>query len=326
MQRILVIQTAFIGDVILATPLAENIKAAHPQTHLVYLVRKGNENLLAEHPFIDEVWTLDKKANRLREFIRLRKLMRNYRPQLTINLQRFFRSGLLTLLSGAQKRVGFKKNPLSWFFTHRLIHTIGDGQHEVDRNLSVLQALSIPLVQRRPLLVASQSDKNKVDPYRLKPYFCFAPASVWYTKALPIEKWIELLQTLPHDHTVYLLGAPDDFELCENIRNSFKERTVNLCGQLSLIQSGYLMKGARMNYVNDSGPLHLCSAFNAPVNAFFCSTVPEFGFGPLSENSRVVQTPLELTCKPCGLHGYKACPRGHFDCGHTLDVRTTTID
>jgi heptosyltransferase-2 len=75
------------------------------------------------------------------------------------------------------------------------------------------------------------------------------------------------------------------------------------------------MKNAVMNYTNDSAPLHLCSAMNAPVTAVFCSTIPEFGFGPLSDNARVVQSRLELPCKPCGNHGKAACPKGHFNCG-----------
>jgi heptosyltransferase-2 len=74
------------------------------------------------------------------------------------------------------------------------------------------------------------------------------------------------------------------------------------------------MKGAIMNYVNDSAPLHFASAVNAPVTAVFCSTVPAFGFGPLSDVSFVVETDIPLSCRPCGLHGYKACPLGHFNC------------
>ncbi len=75
-----------------------------------------------------------------------------------------------------------------------------------------------------------------------------------------------------------------------------------------------------MNYVNDSAPLHLCSAMNAPTTAIFCSTVPEFGFGPLADVSRVVQTPEQLDCKPCNLHGRKACPLGHFRCAWGIGV------
>ncbi len=80
------------------------------------------------------------------------------------------------------------------------------------------------------------------------------------------------------------------------------------------------MEGAAMNYVNDSAPLHIASAMNAPVTAVFCSTVPAFGFGPLRENGRVVETKEKLDCRPCGLHGYKACPKGHFRCALGIDV------
>ena len=80
------------------------------------------------------------------------------------------------------------------------------------------------------------------------------------------------------------------------------------------------MKGAIRNYVNDSAPLHLASAMNAPVTAFFCSTVPWFGFGPLSDDSVIAQTDIILACKPCGLHGYRQCPLGHFRCATTIDT------
>jgi len=81
-----------------------------------------------------------------------------------------------------------------------------------------------------------------------------------------------------------------------------------------------LMKGAILNYVNDSAPLHLASAMDAPVAAVFCSTVPQFGFGPLSSFKRIIQIKESLTCRPCGLHGFNDCPKGHFDCAFKIDT------
>lgn len=75
-----------------------------------------------------------------------------------------------------------------------------------------------------------------------------------------------------------------------------------------------------MNYVNDSAPMHLCSAVNAPVTAIYCSTIPEFGFGPLSDNSHILQTKEKLSCRPCGLHGFKSCPEKHFKCAWGIEV------
>ena len=94
-----------------------------------------------------------------------------------------------------------------------------------------------------------------------------------------------------------------------------------LAGKLNFLSSAALMKGAKMNYSNDSAPLHFASATDAPITAIFCSTVPEFGFYPLSEKSIIVQTELQLSCKPCTLHGKKACPLGHFKCGVTIETQ-----
>ena len=120
---------------------------------------------------------------------------------------------------------------------------------------------------------------------------------------------------------VYLIGGVEDIEFCNEIIDSSKHpETSNLSGKLSLLQTAVLMKDARMNYVNDSAPLHIASAMDAPVTAVFCSTVPEFGFGPLSNNSKVVQTIEDLDCRPCGLHGYSKCPKGHFKCANSIQI------
>jgi heptosyltransferase-2 len=79
------------------------------------------------------------------------------------------------------------------------------------------------------------------------------------------------------------------------------------------------MENAKRNYVNDSGPLHLASAMNAPVTAFFCSTSPLFGFGPLSDDSKISEVE-NLDCRPCGIHGHKECPKGNFRCGNELKI------
>jgi heptosyltransferase-2 len=114
---------------------------------------------------------------------------------------------------------------------------------------------------------------------------------------------------------VYLLGASADIEACESIRLKANRREVEvLAGKLSLLEAAALMKYARMNYTNDSAPLHLASAMDAPVTAVFCSTVPAFGFGPLSPRSFVVETPEKLSCRPCGIHGFRKCPKKHFNC------------
>jgi heptosyltransferase-2 len=146
-------------------------------------------------------------------------------------------------------------------------------------------------------------------------YICIAPASIWFTKQWPAPKWIELINALEDRYLVCLIGSKQDRELCASIKNLAKTQRIKiLAGDLSLLESAALMKSARMNFVNDSAPLHLASAMNAPVTAIFCSTVPAFGFGPLSDKNFIAETALELDCRPCGIHGYHECPLGHFKC------------
>ena len=117
---------------------------------------------------------------------------------------------------------------------------------------------------------------------------------------------------------IILLGGKDDKNLCnEIIEGAAIPNGLNLAGELNLLESAALMKNAQRNFVNDSGPLHIASAMNAPVTAFFCSTIPAFGFGPLSEDS-IIREVENLACRPCGLHGHKACPKGNFKCGNEL--------
>jgi heptosyltransferase-2 len=91
-----------------------------------------------------------------------------------------------------------------------------------------------------------------------------------------------------------------------------------MAGRLSFLASAALQKRAVLNYVNDSAPMHFASAVNAPVAAIYCSTIPAFGYGPLSDTQFIVETLEPLPCKPCGLHGKRACPQGHFNCGHSI--------
>lgn len=319
MNRLLFIQTAFLGDVILATATIAEAKRIFPDAQIDILVRKGNESLLENNPKINTVYTLDKSSGKWKEIKRLITTFKGNAYDIVFNFHRFGSSGYIAIRSKAKKVYGFDKNPFSLFYTKKFVHTIGDGTHEVERNMQLLEEFGANK-NARPELFPSEEDKAKVAPLQTEPYYCLAPASVWFTKQLPEHKWVELIHQL--DGKVYLLGGKSDIPFCSSILNEVRnERVINLAGQLNLLQSAALMHGAKRNYVNDSGPLHISSAMNAPITAFFCSTVLDFGFGPLSEDRQVLEVE-NLECKPCGLHGHKACPKGHFKCG---EISFTTV-
>ncbi len=319
-QKILIIQTAFIGDVVLATPVLEKLHDHFPEAAIDFLLRKGNEGLLEDHPKLRQVLVWDKNRHKIRNLRRMIAVVRNERYDMVFNLQRFGATGLLTALSRARIKVGFKKNPFSFTFNYRLPHAVGDGTHEVVRNLSLVAAWT-DAEWVRPKLYPPEVVYEKVQPLQTVPYVTLAPTSVWFTKQFPAHQWIAFLKQFDFKGKIYLIGAPADFESCRNIQEaSGRENIENLCGRLSLMESVALMEAAQMNYVNDSAPLHFASATNAPTTAVFCSTLPEFGFGPLSSQSRVVQIADELYCRPCGLHGKMSCPEGHFKCANDIAV------
>ncbi len=324
-QKILIVQTAFPGDVILATALLESLKRDQPHSNLDIIVRKGNETLFHNHPFVKNVLVWEKSKHKWRNLISLVVAIRKEKYDLIINLQRFASSGILTILSGAKETRGFSKNPLSSFFSKKYPHTIGDGQHETERNYSLISDLG-KSKSSKPRLYPSVSDFEKVAMLKTKPYICIAPGSVWFTKTFPKVKWVEFIKLFRmkySDTNIYLLGSNTESELCDSlILQSSEGGITNLAGNLSFLQSAALMKDAQMNFVNDSAPMHLASAMNANTTAIYCSTVPAFGFGPLSDQSVIIETQERLSCRPCGLHGFASCPKGHFKCALGINVQS----
>lgn len=320
-MRFLIIQTAFLGDVILATPVVSELKRVLPAAQIDILVRKGNESVLENNPSLNSVYVLNKKAGKFKEIKRLTKEFRSNKYDCIINLHRFGSSGIITWLSGAKKKIGFDKNPFSFSYTKKLKHEIGTGKHEVERNLELIQEFGAEKLVR-PQVFPSSENYQKIESLELDNYVCFAPASVWFTKQLPEHKWVELGKQISSDTTIVFVGGPSDLDLCERISKQIPNKQIlNLAGKLSILESCALFENACRCYVNDSGPLHMASAVNAKQTAFFCATVPNFGFGPLSEDVQVLETTEQLDCRPCGLHGGKVCPKGHFKCGE-IDLST----
>lgn len=315
MTKFLIIQTAFIGDVILSTPVIEKLKKEFPACRIDFLLRKGNEGLFENHPHIHKLYIWNKKKEKYAGMLSLLKQIRREKYDYAINLQRFMATGVFTVFSGAHTKIGFNKNPLSFLFSKSYQHIIDQNKvnnHEIDRNLSLLGEIVKNQERQLPRLYPSKNDFDKVP---TGDYITISPTSVWFTKQYPAKYWVELIKMVPARYTVYLLGGKADSDSCESIKTgSGSENVINVAGKLSFLQSAAYMQSARMNYVNDSAPLHIASSMNAPVTAVFCSTTPNFGFGPLGENSRIAEASPSPQCKPCGLHGYKACPLGHFKC------------
>lgn len=323
-KTILIIQTAFIGDTILASHFARAVKEQYPNSKIHFFLRKGNESVIQGLPTIEKTWIWDKQGGKTKNLVKLICELRKIRFDMVFNLHRHFNSGLVTALMRSPVKAGFKQNPLSIFYTRKINHQIPDprGWHEVQRNLELIPEFKIVDNSKvyKPELPIQQKNFDKVAQYVNDNYFVVAPASVWFTKAWSEHKYRELTTELVKLGKVYFIGAPSDKDLCDRIREGLPN-TENLCGALNLLDSAALMKNARRVFVNDSAPLHLASCVNAKTTAVFCSTVPAFGYTPLADDSVVVDVGDSLACRPCGLHGYKACPLGHFKCAENIEIK-----
>lgn len=318
-RKVLFIQTAFLGDVVLATAALEAWHAAHPADRLEILVRKPMDQLFEGHPWISRVLAWDKRPRvKGRDWRKLVHEVRKARYDVVINLHRHASSGILTALSLAPVRAGYANNPLAWRYTHRVAHRWGDGTHEVQRHLEVmapfLPSTDLPTT---PALYPGESHVAEAHGIEAEGALLVMPGSQWATKAWPEGQFTKFLDAT--EGRVILLGSPAEHALCARLAEG-RDHVVNAAGKVSLLGMVAAVGMARAVVANDSAPLHVASATNTPTVALFASTVPRFGFGPLAARSEVVEASSELACRPCGMHGRKRCPEGHFRCGWELSV------
>lgn len=320
-KKFLVIQTASIGDVILSTAIGEKLFQKYPNAQIDYLVKRGNERLFDGNPWINEIIVWDKSKEKFKNMLRIIFQLRSEKYHAVINLQRFASSGLFTIFSSARKTYGFKKNPFSLFFSKAFPHKFKENWHETDRNHQLIAKLT-DQEKAKPVLYPTMRENALMSQYKTQKYITITPASLWFTKQYPIERWAEFIEQMEPDINIFLLGSGADKALCDSLVSRTKrEFIMNLAGKLSFMESAALMRDAWMNYVNDSAAQHIASAVNGKITAVFCSTIPDFGFGPLSDDSVIIETKEKLDCRPCGIHGHKICPEGHFKCALNIEIK-----
>ena len=323
MYKFLIIQTAFTGDVVLATSIVEKLHLYYPDAQIDFLLRKGNEGLLENHPYITNLLIWNKQRHKKRNLLKMALRVRSEHYTHIINPHRFPTSGFVMFLSGAPFKAGFNKNPFAFCFTKVAQHDIAPpySEHfimENERYQLLIEDLT-DNVAALPKLHPTTADFDYVKPYLSMPYICVAPASVWFTKRFPVDRWAQLADLLPVEYKIYVIGGPGDAPIADAIISKAQRKDVeNLCGKMTYLQSAALMKTAAMNYTNDSAPLHFASAMDANVTGVFCSTISSFGFGPMHNKGKIVEIDYKLYCRPCGLHGRKKCPEGHFKCAKDI--------
>ena len=315
MTDVLIIQTAFAGDLILTTPLIAAIADHFPGAGIDVLCIPGTAGLLAGNPHVRDAVVYDKRAKRPGLTAMMRRLARSG-YDVCVSPHRSLRSSLLARASGAAKRIAFDRAAAAWLFTDTVRYD--DSAHEVERNCALMTPLgAAPTGCGRPELYPAEKDRAAVDLLLQgeddRPLFCMAPGSVWATKRWTEEGFVKLGRTFAEEYRVVLTGGPDDAALCGRITAALPPGTVNAAGALSFLASADLIRRARILVSNDSAPVHVASAMGTPVVEIFGATVPAFGFTPSGVPYRIVER-SDLSCKPCAIHGGVRCPIKTFEC------------
>jgi len=321
--RTLVIHTAFLGDLVLATPLLDELRADPGLSRLALLTTPACAPLFEGDPRLDELILYDKRgADRgAADFLRVARGLARRGFDRVVSPHRSLRSALLARWTGARERIGFRSSAAAALYTRRVPRD--RGLHEVDRNLALLKER--PVAEGAPRLPSLHDDPAEEDRVRglfrergIDQAVALAPASVWPTKRWLPRRFAELAGMIleESDCQVLMLGARGDRETLREVREALpagrREGLHDFAGLLGVRESYQALRLSRLAVVNDSAPLHLAQAARIPTLAVFGSTVPAFGFGPRQPHDRVFQ--LALDCIPCGIHGRRRCPLGTLGC------------
>lgn len=315
-ERVLVIQTAFLGDVVLTTGLLTHLAERLGPVDIV--TTSTAAPLLAHHPAVGRVIEYRKRgADRgLGGLLRLAKTLRAGQYQRVYLPHGSHRSAALARLAGIPARIGFESSPGRWGYTRRIRRPVSG--HEAER----LLALAEPEAGSRAVVSLELTAADRAAAARwLKEqsveggFVAVAPGSIWGTK-----RWTgyrELIAAL--EGPIVVIGGPEDRALAAELLAEAPDRVRVAAGELPLTVSAALIERARLLVTNDSAPLHLAAAVGTRTVAIFGPTVPAFGFGPRGEGDRIVEL-KGLDCRPCSSHGPMVCPLGHHRCMRDLGV------
>ena len=319
----LVIQTSFLGDVVLTTPLLTHLATRGP---VDVVTTPAGGALLENHPAVRTVIRYDKRGAQqgMSGLRALASTLRAAEYEAAYLAQGSWRSAALAWLARIPRRVGFDTSGGALLYTTRVPYR-KDWHHatRLFRLAAADDAMAPP-----PSLAPRDLDRAAVTallttaPFGVRPFVALAPGSVWATKRWP--DFAALVATLPSTHGLVVVGGPEDRELAAAIVAAAPDRALDATGQLSLLASADLIGRAAGLVTNDSLPQHLASAMGTPTVTIYGPTLPAFGFGPLAPAHAIVEHPPDLDCRPCSAHGPQRCPRGHFRCMREISAATVS--
>lgn len=323
MTRILVVQTAFLGDVVLTTPLLRELKRSHPEAQLTVVANPVGAAVLGGLAHVDEIVSFDKRGAQSGSLgtARLAFELRRGGFDLAVAAQRSARTGMLVWASGARTRIGFEGASGAFACNRRVPWS--SELHAVRRYLALARPAGGDPDHADPapeLAITPQGRQAAADALARasvpasEARIAIAPGSIWGTKRWSPDGFAALARGVrDRGFQALLVGSPAERALCGEVQMLSGGAAVVLAGDLPIPGLTALLAGSRALVTNDSGSGHVASAVRTPVVSIFGPTVPAFGYTPWGDRNRIVEHE-GLECRPCHAHGPQVCPLGHHHC------------
>lgn len=313
-SKILVTRFSSLGDIVLTTPVYHNLKLSYPECKISVAVKEKFCGILEGNPYIDNLIVLKNRES----IFSLVKRIRNEKFDVFIDLHNKLRSVILRMFCSIPDIFVYRKNAIGkYLYIKNNNKSNFITKHTIEKYLDVLKEMDIhPTIQSPEIFVNDYfnhfCEKYKVGQNDL--LIGINPGSVWPTKKWLPERFAEVADWLITNHgaKIVLVGANNDRDDVNKVLAKTKHQCIDLCGETTLKELATFISKCSLLITNDSGPMHIATAFQVPLVAIFGSTTKELGFAPYGENNSVVE--IDLPCRPCSSHGLKKCPKNHFKC------------
>src|SRR3990172_8073616 len=314
-RRILIVKPSSLGDIIHSLPVLWELRRLYPGAHIGWVVKEVWRDIIADNPLLDEVIVLKKGVG---GFLSAVKNIRKAGYDTVIDLQGLFRSGLMTILSGASEKIGFSnaRELAHLFYNHKVAVPPGI-MHAVERYLLTIEkgpgerrGLNFPLyvdIEDAEWVKGFMTENNLSQD---RPLIAVNPSARWEKKRWPISSYAALINQLIQELKagIIILGSKEDILLAEEISSLVSGRPAVAAGKTSLKTLTALLERVDLLVTNDSGPMHIAAALKTPVVALFGPTNPGLT-GPYGDGHIVIRK--EMECNPClrrpCIHGRPLC-------------------
>jgi len=328
-NKILIVRTDRIGDVVLSTPVIESIRAAYPQAWLAFMIRPYAADILADNPCLNEVIIYDKhhKHKSWYASFKFAQELKCMHFDVAIILHPSNRVHIITYLAGIPQRIGYDKN-FGFLLTEKIKDEKFRGlKHEVEYNFDLLKILGINSESKKTHIEVSKRDTDVVKNLLLNKgieendkFIVMHPAASCSSKIWLKENFIKVAKQLLKDikTKIVLICSDEHLNICQEIYKELPSQAVIIINDLELKQLAALFKKAELLISNDSGPVHIAVAVGCPVVDIFGRSQPGLSpkrWGPLDEKSIVLHKPEN--CHPCLAHN---CKR-NYKCLKNIEVK-----